>query len=178
VKRVKADLGLRGVLADRLLIAAAHVDRDCLDRLLAVAEQIKERLQCRGVAARRAPHDRAAAMVDDRRQVALAAAVGDLVTADRDEPGEPRFVEMIGDDPGDDPSDGVPRDPQQSGDRFLGHLLGQPRDDVFEVTGVGRAGPGPRDGLITHAAVGAQQPAQLALDDAAVWRRDPGDASA
>ncbi len=51
VKRVKADLGLRRVLADGLLIAAAHVDRDRPDRLLAVAEFGEEALQGLGVAA-------------------------------------------------------------------------------------------------------------------------------
>ena len=116
----------------------------------------------------RAPHDRAAVMVNDRGQVALATAVGDLVTADRHEPGQPRLVEMVGDDPRDDQADRVPADPQQAGDRCLGHLLRQPRDDVFEVARVRRARPRPRHGLVAHAAVGAAQPAQLALDDAAV----------
>jgi hypothetical protein len=34
-------------------------------------------------------------VVDDRRQVALAAAKGDLVDADRDKAGEPGLVEVL-----------------------------------------------------------------------------------
>jgi hypothetical protein len=75
VKRVKRNLGLWGVVADCLLIAAAHVDRDRPDRVAPLAEFGEERLQRGGVAARAAPHDRAAGVVDDRRQVALAATV-------------------------------------------------------------------------------------------------------
>jgi hypothetical protein len=50
VEGVKADLGLRDAGADRLGVAAAHVDRDGADRVLALAELIEERLQCGGVA--------------------------------------------------------------------------------------------------------------------------------
>ena len=39
VEGVKADVGVRDALADRLLVAAGHVDRDGLDRLLALAER-------------------------------------------------------------------------------------------------------------------------------------------
>ena len=35
-----------------------------------------------------------------------------------------------------DPPDRVPADPQQPRDRGLGHLLGQPRNDVLEVARV------------------------------------------
>ena len=45
VERVKADLGVGDVGADRLLIAAAHVDRDRPDRVPAVAELVEEGLQ-------------------------------------------------------------------------------------------------------------------------------------
>jgi hypothetical protein len=58
---------------------------------------------------------------------------------------------------------------QQPRDRGLGHLLGQPRADVFEVARVARAGPRPRHRLGPDgAAVRAAQPAQLALDHAPV----------
>jgi len=71
VERVKRDLRVGEALADRLLIAAGHVDRGRADRLLALAEQIEERLQRRCVAARGAPHDRTGSVVDEGRQVAL-----------------------------------------------------------------------------------------------------------
>ncbi len=80
--------------------------------MLAVAEQVAERLQRGGVAARGAPHDRARVVVDDRGQVALAAAVADLVDADRDQPGQAALVEVVGDDALNDPPDGVSADPQ------------------------------------------------------------------
>jgi len=72
--------------------------------------------------------------------------MGDLVDADRDQAGQAVLVEVHGDDTRDDLPDGVPADAQQAGDRGLGHLLRQPRDDVLEVTGVMRARPGPRHG--------------------------------
>lgn len=58
-------------------------------------------------------------------------------------------------------------DPRQPGDRRERHLLGQPRDDVFEVTGVMSTRPGPRHGLGAHTAVRASEQPQLALDEAA-----------
>ncbi len=107
-------------------------------------------------------------MVDDAGEVALAAAVGDLVDADSDQAGEAVLVEVLGDDTRDDLADGVPAHPQQAGDRGLGHLLRQPRDDVFEVTRVMSARARPRHGLgPDDAAVRAAQQAQLALDHAA-----------
>ena len=105
-------------------------------------------------------------MVHDAGEVALPAAIADLVDADRDQALEAALVELVGDDPLDDPPDGVPADPQQPGDRRLGHLLRQPRHHVLEVAGVMRAGPSPRHRLQMHAAVRAAQPPQLALDHA------------
>ena len=65
-----------------------------------------------GVAAGRAPHDRPGVVVDDRREVALAAAVADLVDADQEQALQAALVEMVGDDARDDAPDGVPADPQ------------------------------------------------------------------
>jgi len=59
VKRVKADVGVRDVGVDRLLVAAGHVDRHSSDRVFALAEEIEERLQRSGIGTRRAPPDRA-----------------------------------------------------------------------------------------------------------------------
>ena len=42
VEGVKADLGVRDAVADRLLVAAGHVDRDRPDRAAALAEQLEE----------------------------------------------------------------------------------------------------------------------------------------
>src|SRR5215207_5912971 len=107
-------------------------------------------------------------MVDHAGQVTVMAPVADLVDADADQPLEPRLIEVVGEDALDDPPDGVPADPEQPGDRRLGHLLGQPRDDVIEAAGVARARPRPRDRLELRPAGATPQPPQLALDDAAV----------
>src|SRR5918997_206698 len=107
-------------------------------------------------------------MVDAAGGVPLATPIADLVDADRDEPVEAVLVEVIGDDALNDLPDGVPADPQQPGDRGLGHLLRQPRHDVLKVAGMRAAGPGPRHGLGAHPASRATQPAQLTLDHAAV----------
>jgi len=87
-------------------------------------------------------------VVDDQGEVALAAAIGDLLDADRDQPIEPALVEVVGDDALDDPPDAVSPDPQQPGDRSFGHLLRQPSHDVFDVAGVRGARPRPRHGLL------------------------------
>ena len=147
VERVKADLGVGHGRPDRALVFAAHVDRDRSDRPPAVAELIEEGLQGGAVAAGRAPHDRARRVVGDRRQIAVMAAIADFVDADADEALEAVTVEVIGDDAGDDRSDRVPADPEQSGDRRERHLLRQPRDCVLEVARVLRARAGPRDGF-------------------------------
>ena len=65
VEGIEANLGVGEVGADRLLIAAGHVDRDRSDGALAVTELVEERLQGCGVAAGCAPHDRAGVVVDD-----------------------------------------------------------------------------------------------------------------
>jgi hypothetical protein len=148
-------------VAYRLLVAAGHVDRDRADRVAALAELVEERLQRLGVAARGAPYDRAGAVVEDAGEVALAAAVGDLIDADRDEAVQALLVEVVGKHARHDPPDRVPSDAQQSGDRLLRHLLRQPGDDVFEVARERRSRPGPRHPLEVHAAVRAAQPAQL-----------------
>ena len=81
-------LGALGDCADRVLVAGAHVDRDRLDGVAAVTEQLEERLQGGGVAAGFGPYDRAALVVGDAGEVALPAPVGDLVHADQHEPVE------------------------------------------------------------------------------------------
>src|SRR5439155_8167790 len=167
VERVDRDLGVGQALADRLLIAAGHVDRDGADRALALAEQREEALQGLVVATGRAPHDRARAVIDDGGQVARPPAVGDLIHADRHEAGKAPLVEVVGHHALDDPPDRVPRDPQHAGERGLCYLLRDPGHGVLEVARVARAGPGPRHGLEAGAAVAAPQPPQLALDEAA-----------
>jgi hypothetical protein len=168
VERVKAQLGVGDRLADRALVLAAHVDRDRPDRVAAVAELGEELGQRGAVAARTAPHDHAAGVVGDAREVAVSAAIGDLVDADANEAVEATLVKVIGGNASHDPPDRVPGDPEQAGDRRLGHLLGQPRDDILEVARVARPRARPRHRLELRAARAAPQPAQLALDDAAV----------
>ena len=168
VERVKADLRVGQAVADRVLIAAVHVDRDRPDRLGVLAELVEERLQRRGVAARTGPHDRARAVVADLSEVALPATVADLVNADHHQALQALDIEAVSDDPLDDLTDGVPANPQQRGDRGLGHLLGHEGDQVLKVAGVPRPGPCPRNRLHADAAVRATHAPQLVLDQAAV----------
>jgi len=168
VKGVEADLGLGDRRADGSLVAGRHVDRDRPDRVLALAQLVEERLQRGGRAARLGPDDRADGVIGHTGQVALALAVANLVAADRDQPVKPGLVEVVADDALDDQPDRLPGDPEQPGDRRLGHLLREQGDDVLEVARVARARPGPRHRLKPRAAARlTPQAAQLALDDAA-----------
>ena len=106
-------------------------------------------------------------MVGDVGEVALPAPVRQLVAADRNQPGQPALIEVIGDDALDDPPDGVPGDPQQRLDLALGHLLGAERHQVLEVARVASVRARPRDGLDAHAAIAALHAPQLVLDEAA-----------
>jgi hypothetical protein len=107
-------------------------------------------------------------VVGDAGQIALAAAVGDLVAADRDQTVQPRVIEVIGDDARDDRADRVPRDPEQPGDRRLGHLLREERHEVLEVARVAGPGARPRHRLKPRpAACRTPKAAQLALNPAA-----------
>jgi hypothetical protein len=106
-------------------------------------------------------------VIGDTGQVALPAAVGDLIDADRDQAVQAALVEVIGDDALDDPPDAVPRDPEQPRDRRLGHLLREEADEVLEVARVRGARPGPRHRLQPRPTAGAApQAPQLALDEA------------
>ncbi len=96
VERVKADLGVGDRGANRALVLAAHVDQDRTDRVAAVAELVEEGLQGGAVASGAAPHDRARAVVGNAGEVALPAAVGDLVDADRDQAPQTALVEVLG----------------------------------------------------------------------------------
>ena len=84
-------------------------------------------------------------MVGDDGQVLVVTAVGDLVDTEMEQVVEALIVQVIGDDAGDDVVDRSPRAPQQRGHGGLVGPLGQPRDDVFEVTGVACSRAGPRD---------------------------------
>jgi len=79
-----------------------------------IAEQIQELLDRLAIAAGRGPHQPAAVVVDDHRQVSLALADRDLIDPDPREPGEQvtalkRFVS----DTLADPADRSPRNAHQ-----------------------------------------------------------------
>ena len=96
-------------------------------------------------------------MVDDRGQVALPTAVGDLIDADRHQALQALFIEVIGKNALNDVPDGVPADPQHAGDRRLRHLLREPGHDILEVACVLGTRPCPRHRLQVNAAVRAAQ---------------------
>lgn len=84
-----------------------------------------------------------------------------LVDADDEEPVETVRVEALGHDPFDDAPDGVPVDTHQPAQRGLVHGRGQPADQILEVAGEPRPGPGETDALGADTVVGAAKPAQI-----------------
>lgn len=60
----------------------------------------------------------------------------ELAVLDDGEPECTTGVDLFGDDAFDDAGHGLPRGPQQPGDRGLVGALGQPRDHVLEVAGM------------------------------------------
>jgi hypothetical protein len=86
--------------------------------------------------------------------------IGDLVDPDVQEPLEASLVEAVGHHDGHDVGHRLPAHPEQLGDRRLVGALGQPGDDVLEVSRVPGSRSGPRDLL------GADPPAACAVDPA------------
>jgi hypothetical protein len=101
-------------------------------------------------------------------QVAVMAAVRDLVDADADQALEAALVEPVGGHPRDDPPDRVPADPEQPRDRGLWPSAGPSQATTFSKSRV-CAAPGRAHAtrLYSHAAGVAAQQSQLALDHAA-----------
>src|SRR3954462_1359983 len=164
---VEGDLGVRQRVADRLLVAARHVDRDRSDRGLAVAELVEEALERGAVAAVGQPNAAAGLVVGDDGQVAVALAIAHLVDADHPQRVQAAGVKALADDAVDDPPAGLPVDAHQRGDRRLGDLLGQERNDVLEVSrepGAAR----PRHSVHSHPAVRAVHAPDLGDEVAAL----------
>jgi len=67
-------------------------------------------------------------------------------------------------DPGDDAPDGVPVDAHEAADRRLVGRRRQEPDEILEVGGEMRAGPGKGDGLDMNAMGGTQDPSQARPD--------------
>jgi hypothetical protein len=112
------------------------------------------------------PHQSAAVMIDDDRQVAVTALVGDLVDPDAPQPLEPIDVPIdVGADTGDDRADGAPGDAQQLDDCALGHVHRQPRRLIVEVPGVPGAVTSPRDLSHGRAMSTTTHPRSVSLDE-------------
>jgi len=162
VERVDALAGIGGAGVGGLLVRAAHVQRHRLQRCAALlAEFVVEGLEGLGVLALAGPDDGAVAVViGDDGEVAVAFPPADLVDPDPVDVLEATTIDVLGYDPGDDASHGLPARAQQLGDGGLVGVLTQPGDHVFEVTGMASRGPSPGDGL------GADPVAGLAVEAA------------
>ena len=118
VERVKADLGVRGRLSRiaRWYSPLMSIETARIESLRSPSSSKKP---CKVALLRPGAHHTIAPVrvVGDRGQVAVMAAIGDLVDADADQAGEAALVEVIGDHALDDPPDRVPADPQQPRDR-------------------------------------------------------------
>ena len=121
------------------MIAGACASRGCLARSARVSGRRVE-LGEEGVGgflalARAAPHDLAAPMVGDEREVVVLALPADLVDPDVVEIVEPVGVELVVADALDDPPDRVPVDPQHLRDRRSCRSRRQPRDQASRSRG-------------------------------------------
>src|SRR4029079_4205914 len=122
------------------------IHADCLQlSATRFAQLVVEGLQGGRVLALAGPdHPAGPVVVGDHGQEPVSLAVADLVDPDPQPTIQPTTVDLFGNNPGNDPGDGLPRGPQQPGDRGLVGVLGQPRDHVLEVTRV--PCPRPRPG--------------------------------
>ena len=111
-----------------------------------------------------APHDLAALVVGDEREVVVLALPADLVDPDVIEIVEPVGIELVVADALDDPPDRVPVDPEHPLDRRLVGPRRQPRDQALEVARELRARPGERDALGARPVLRAPQPPAAAVD--------------
>src|ERR1700694_767961 len=114
----------------------------------------------RGVLSRAlgAPHNAAALMVDDEREVTVLLSPRHLVHPYVKETLETVGVKLIGADPLDDPPDRAPVDPDQSLERRLVGAGRQPRDQALEVARELRPRPRERDTLRVNAVLRAIKP--------------------
>src|SRR5205823_11073755 len=87
--------------------------RDHLDRPgAALADLREEPVRGGGAVALGAPHDLAADVVGDQREVAVLPSPADLVDPDLEQVLQPGGIELVGAHPADDPPDRVPVDPR------------------------------------------------------------------
>lgn len=174
----------------RLGTASGHDPRDPLGRVRAdqpdrrtplLAEQVEEAAQRGGVVTGRRPHQPAAVMIDDHRQVPLALPVADLVDPDPCQPVQPvdRLL-SVGSHPGHDPPHRAPGHPQQLPHRLLGGMHRQPGGGVVEHPGVAGTMPGPRHLGDHHPMLRAADPGGISLQegpDGAKVQRPPAAAA-
>src|SRR5436305_577731 len=111
-----------------------------------------------------APHDLAATVVGDEREVAVLLSPGHLVNPDLEQPLQPLRVELVGSDALDDPPNGSPVDSEHPLDRRLVRLGREPLHELLEVTGEVRSWTGERHPLGPHPVHGANEPAERCAD--------------
>ena len=166
VERIRALAHVRRLGVGGLLVGTAEVERDRLQpSTTGLTQLVVEAFQNLSVAALSGPHHAAAlVMVGDHGQVLVALAVRHLINADAQQSRQPGAVDLLADDPRDDPIDGLPAAAQQRADRGLVGVLREPAHHVFEVAAVPGLGPGPRHRLGAHPSTpSAVQPAHLRL---------------
>ncbi len=129
--------------------------------LLSVRPRVRRRKGL-GVLARCAPHHFAGGVVGHQGDVAVVLAPRHLVDDDIEQAVQTARVELIGDNPGSDPPDGLPVDADQPGDRRLVGLGRQERHQRLEIgRDEARAGPSERHRLHPDPVRRACQSAQM-----------------
>ena len=163
VEGVEADRRVGGALAGCFRVWGTEVHRDRLQLGgLVGAELLEERLQGDRCAVFGTPDDITGVVIDNQRQVLVAAFPGDLIDTDMDEPFDARQVRCGGDDPFDDLVDGPPRHPTQHGGCGAVHAGDTPHHEVFEVAGDPGAGAGEGHLLDPDPVIGARQTSERA----------------
>ena len=165
VERISTAHRVRAVLGHDLRDELGPVGGHMRDQGAPLRPQtIEKRLQGGHVTAGGGPHQAAAVVIDDHREVAVPTLITDLVDPEPAQTGEP-VVQRLGvrPDPGDDRPHGPPRDPHQLRDGALGRLGGQPGHRVIEFQGMPRAVPRPRHVRHHHAVLAAGHPRRVGL---------------
>ncbi len=157
VEGVHAHLGLGAALADDVLIGHAGVHADELDGSAPLGpEGVEEGIERNLVLAFVGEEEAARVVIDDDREVAMAATIADLIDPDALDAGKEIAVgSSLAGHALDDAADGPPDDPEQAPHGGLVGARREPRDGIFEVPRKLGTWSGPGDMLDPDPVLGA-----------------------
>ncbi|CKR39914.1 Uncharacterised protein [Mycobacterium tuberculosis] len=167
MKRIGALNRIRAALGDHVSDPVRGIGRNVSNLGGPLSAQgIEEQAQGGLVVARGGPHQPAAVVIDDHRQVPVVALVGDLIDTDAAQVREPvNALFGVGPDPGHDRPDGAPGDPHQLAHRGLRTRHRQPGHRVIESIRVPGMMTRPRHRHHRRPMGGAVHPRRLGLQE-------------